>query len=111
DGVAVLNADDPLVSKFREVHRGQTVTFGINSDADIRAEQVKLSDHGESFTVAGVPFESALLGRHSLLNILAGIAVASLHGMHPAQLTGVVNDLSASSMRGQRLVHNGAVIL
>ena len=29
DGVAVLNADDPLVSKFGEVHRGRTITFGI----------------------------------------------------------------------------------
>src|ERR1700729_3896636 len=30
DGVAVLNADDPLVAKFPEVHRGRTVTFGIH---------------------------------------------------------------------------------
>ncbi len=111
DGVAVLNADDPLVGKFREVHRGRTVTFGIHSDADFRAEQVQFTDHGVSFTVAGVLFESALLGRHSILNILAGIAVASLYGIHPAQLTGVVKDLTAPSMRGQRLEHAGVVIL
>jgi UDP-N-acetylmuramoyl-tripeptide--D-alanyl-D-alanine ligase len=111
DGVAVLNADDPLVNKFREVHRGRTITFGINSDADVRAEKVQLSDHGVSFTVDGVPFESALLGRHSVLNVLAGIAVASLYSIRPAQLSGVVKDLAAPSMRGQRLEHAGVVIL
>jgi UDP-N-acetylmuramoyl-tripeptide--D-alanyl-D-alanine ligase len=111
DGVAVLNADDPLVARFREVHRGRTITFGINSDADARAEQVQLTDHGVSFTVDGAPFESALLGRHSILNVLAGIAVASLYGIRPAQLSGVVKDLTAPSMRGQRLEHAGVVIL
>jgi UDP-N-acetylmuramoyl-tripeptide--D-alanyl-D-alanine ligase len=111
DGVAVLNADDPFVSKFREVHRGRTVTFGIESDADIRAVEVQLSDHGISFQVDRVAFQSALLGRHSVLNILAGIAVASLYGIRPAQLTRVVEDLAAPSMRGQRLEHSGVVIL
>jgi len=111
DGVAVLNADDPLVSRFREAHRGRTITFGINSDADVRAERVQLTDHGVSFTVAGVPFESALLGRHSVLNILAGIAVASLYDIRPAQLAGVVKHLTAPAMRGQRLEHSGVVIL
>jgi len=111
DGIAVLNADDPLVSKFREVHRGRSITFGINCDADIRARQVQLSDRGISFMVDDVPFESPLMGRHSVLNILAGLAVASIYGIRPAQLTGVVKDLPAPSMRGQRLTHDGVVIL
>jgi UDP-N-acetylmuramoyl-tripeptide--D-alanyl-D-alanine ligase len=111
DGIAVLNADDPLVSKFREVHRGRTVTFGIDSVADIRAQQVQLTEQGVSFTVGEIQFESALLGRHSILNILAGLAVASLYGIRLAQLTGVVKDLAAPSMRGQRLMHKGVLIL
>ncbi len=111
DGVAVLNADDPLVSRFREVHPGPTITFAINCDADIRAEQVDLTDHGVSFTVAGERFESALVGRHSVLNILAGFAVASLYGIRPAQLVDVVKNLAPPPMRGQRLVHDGVVIL
>ncbi|MGA2878366.1 MAG: UDP-N-acetylmuramoyl-tripeptide--D-alanyl-D-alanine ligase [Bryobacteraceae bacterium] len=111
DGVAVLNADDPLVSKFSVGHRGRTLTFGINSPAGIRAEQVQLTDRGVSFTVDGVQFESTLVGRHSVLNILAGFAVASLYGIRPAQLIEVVKNLVAPSMRGQRLVHDGVVIL
>ena len=64
-----------------------------------------------AFPVDGVQFESALLGRHSVLNILAGLAVASLYGIRPAQLTEAVKDLAAPSMRGQRLVHDGVLIL
>jgi UDP-N-acetylmuramoyl-tripeptide--D-alanyl-D-alanine ligase len=45
------------------------------------------------------------------LNVLAGIAVASLYSIRPAQLSGVVKDLAAPSMRGQRLEHAGVVIL
>jgi UDP-N-acetylmuramoyl-tripeptide--D-alanyl-D-alanine ligase len=110
-GIAVLNADDPLVTQFREVHAGRSITFGINCDADFRAEHVQLTDHGVSFTVDNVPFESTLIGRHSVLNILAGLAVASIYGIGPAQLTAVVKDLTAPSLRGQRLVHDGVVIL
>ncbi len=111
DGVAVLNADDPLVSRFGAAHRGRTITFGIDSPADIRAERVQVTDHGVSFTVDGVAFESALVGRHSVSNILAGLAVASIFGISPAQLTEIVKNLAASSMRGQRLVQDGVVIL
>jgi UDP-N-acetylmuramoyl-tripeptide--D-alanyl-D-alanine ligase len=111
DGVAVLNADDLLVSQFRDVHRNYTITFGIDAPADIRAEDVQLTDRGVSFTVGGVAFESPLIGRHSVSNILAGIAVASLYGIRPRQLIEVVRDLAAPPMRGQRLVHDGVVIL
>ncbi|MEI9976549.1 MAG: UDP-N-acetylmuramoyl-tripeptide--D-alanyl-D-alanine ligase [Ignavibacteriota bacterium] len=38
DGVAVLNADDDRVRRFREVHPGRSVTFGFSEDADVRAE-------------------------------------------------------------------------
>jgi UDP-N-acetylmuramoyl-tripeptide--D-alanyl-D-alanine ligase len=111
DGVAVLNADDPLVSTFRAVHRGRTISFGIDSDADIRAARVLVTDHGVSFTVGGVKFESSLVGRHNILNILAGLTVASLYGIRPGDLVEVVRNLAAPPMRGQRLEHAGTVIL
>jgi UDP-N-acetylmuramoyl-tripeptide--D-alanyl-D-alanine ligase len=111
DGTAVLNADDPLVSRFREVHPGRTMTFGIDCKADIRATQVRLTEHGASFKVEGVQFESTLIGRHGVSNILAGLTMAALYGIRPSELTEVVKDLAAPPMRGQRLVHNEVVIL
>ena len=111
DGVAVLNADDQLVSRFRDVHPGRTITFGLSPGADVRAEQIEITGCGISFMVDGTRFESALLGRHSVLNILAALAVASLYGIRPVQLTEAVRELAAPSMRGQRLVNEGVTIL
>jgi len=111
DGVAVLNADDPLVARFGEVHRGRTVTFGLSVGAEVRAENVEYSAEGVKFSVNGVRFESSLLGRHSVLNFLAGIAVAGLYGIAPERLTEVVRETSAGRMRGERFQHNGILIL
>ena len=111
DGVAVLNAGDPLVSRFREVHPGRSITFGLGPGADVRAENPEFSAQGLSFTVDGVRFTSSLAGRHNLLNLLAGFAVARLHGIRPEQLTGVVRDFTAGRMRGERFLHNGILIL
>ena len=58
DGVAVLNADDPLVAAFREVHSGRSVTFGLSENADVRAEGVELGAAEVRFHYRGVAFES-----------------------------------------------------
>jgi UDP-N-acetylmuramoyl-tripeptide--D-alanyl-D-alanine ligase len=111
DGVAVLNFDDPLVLQFRHAHRGRTITFGLNPGAGVRAENVQYTSEGVTFSVDGVPFSSPLHGRHSILNFLAGIAVAGLFGIRPSELTDVVRDIPPGPMRGERFLHNGILIL
>ena len=81
-GVAVLNADDPRVARFREVHAGRSVTFGLSPGADVRAEEVE-ERGGVRFRVGEARFESPLAGIHNVLNLLAGIAVAGLFGIDP----------------------------
>ncbi len=110
-GIAVLNADDPRVMRFREIHAGRSITFGMSEGADLRAEQVKQTADGITFEVNGVQLESPLTGRHSVLNILAGLAVASIYGIRPEQVTKVVKTFSAGAMRGERVMHNGILIL
>jgi UDP-N-acetylmuramoyl-tripeptide--D-alanyl-D-alanine ligase len=111
DGVAVLNFDDPLVLPFRDAHRGRSLTFGLNPGADVRAENVEDTSDGLGFSVDGIRFSSRLHGRHSILNFLAGIAVAGLYGIRPEQLTQVVRDVLPGRMRGERFLHNGVLIL
>jgi UDP-N-acetylmuramoyl-tripeptide--D-alanyl-D-alanine ligase len=55
-------------------------------------------------------FETALTGRHSVSNILAGIAVAGLYGIAPERLRETVAKLTPGKMRGERLEHRGVLI-
>jgi UDP-N-acetylmuramoyl-tripeptide--D-alanyl-D-alanine ligase len=110
-GVAVLNFDDPLVLPFSGVHPGRTITFGFNAGADVRATNFEDTSDGISFSVDGVRFSSPLHGRHSVSNFLAGIAVAGLFGIRPSELTEVVRGIPPGPMRGERILHNGILIL
>ncbi len=111
DGTAVLNAEDPRVAAFRRVHPGRTVTFGIEGEADVRAEAVEYSGGCVRFRVDGTDFESVLQGRHGVLNLLAGIAVAREFGIGPARLEDAVRALRPGPMRGERSVHAGIQII
>jgi UDP-N-acetylmuramoyl-tripeptide--D-alanyl-D-alanine ligase len=111
DGIAVLNADDPLVAGFRDAHPGRVITFGLAEGADVRAENVETGIEGVRFSVAGTQFESPLPGKHSVSNLLAGIAVAGIFGIRPHQLTGIVREFLPGSMRGELLRHKGILIL
>jgi UDP-N-acetylmuramoyl-tripeptide--D-alanyl-D-alanine ligase len=110
DGVAVLNADDPRVSRFREVHRGCVVSFGFEESADVRPERVDYRPEGVRFVVDGVEFESVLVGRHGVMNVLAGIAVARVFGIPAGRLVDAVRAVEPGQMRGRRLVRRGITI-
>src|SRR5258708_31840238 len=109
-GVAVLNADDPLVAPFREIHRGRVVTFGLSENAGVRAEDIELGEAGVRFRCQGVAFESALVGRHGISNVLAALAVAGIFEIPPERLRDPVRNFTPGKMRGERLEHNGIVI-
>ena len=111
DGVAVLNADDERVSRFRQAHRGRTVTYGFSSSADVCAEAFETNAQGSAFRVRGVSFYTKLSGRHTVSNILAGIAVADLFQIPPRELVDSVAQLAPGKMRGERGERRGITVL
>jgi len=105
-GVAVLNYDDPLVRQFRDVHSGPTITFGFLDAADVRA-----TDYSPPrFRVDGVEFRTTLPGRHGVLNLLAGIAVARAFDIPPDRLRDAAAGFTIGKMRGERVEHNGITV-
>ncbi len=110
DGTAVLNADDPLVARFRDAHPSRIITFGLSPSADVRAESVELALNGARFCVDGVEFESPLAGRHGVRNALAAIAVARAFQIPVGLLREAVRTLPAGKMRGERLEHAGITV-
>jgi UDP-N-acetylmuramoyl-tripeptide--D-alanyl-D-alanine ligase len=111
DGVAVLNADDPRVAAFAGVHPGRTILYGLSETAEIRAADVALEDGITRFRAAGVEFEMSMPGLHSVRNVLAGIAVASIYGIPAERLREAVRGLQPGKMRGERLTHRGIQII
>jgi len=81
-GLAVICADDAVAASLIQRVARPTITYGIDSEADVRATNIKREGLRTSFDVqrAGKPALAVTLnrpGRHNVLNALAAIAVAS----------------------------------
>jgi UDP-N-acetylmuramoyl-tripeptide--D-alanyl-D-alanine ligase len=86
DGVAVLNADDPLVMAMAERTRASVLTFGTSPNADVRVDDVRVDDLGRARFALLAPDGSAevrlpLSGEHQALNAAAAAAVAHVSGL------------------------------
>ncbi|MCK7636645.1 UDP-N-acetylmuramoyl-tripeptide--D-alanyl-D-alanine ligase [Corynebacterium sp. P7202] len=98
-GVAVLNADDPLVAAMAGRTRARVVTFSAAGDpgADYRADAVRLDEACRaSFTVEGPdglsePVSLNLVGDHQVSNALAAIAAAVGAGLDPRSACAAVS--------------------
>jgi UDP-N-acetylmuramoyl-tripeptide--D-alanyl-D-alanine ligase len=80
-GVAVLNADDPLVMGMAPRTRARVRTFGTGSTADVRYDDVSLDELGRPSFDLGAGDEHArvsllLSGEHHVANAAAVAAVA-----------------------------------
>ncbi|MFH8341026.1 UDP-N-acetylmuramoyl-tripeptide--D-alanyl-D-alanine ligase [Streptomyces sp. AM6-12] len=91
DGAAVLNADDPLVRAMAPRTKAKVVLFGESAEADVRAENVRLTDTGQPSFRLHTPSGAAdvtmrLYGEHHVSNALAAAAVAHELGMSAEEI-------------------------
>ncbi|MFE3603457.1 UDP-N-acetylmuramoyl-tripeptide--D-alanyl-D-alanine ligase [Streptomyces sp. NPDC059096] len=85
-GVAVLNADDPLVRAMASRTQARVVLFGESGEADVQAENVRLTATGQPAFSLRTPSGCSevtlrLYGEHHVSNALAAAAVAYELGM------------------------------
>jgi UDP-N-acetylmuramoyl-tripeptide--D-alanyl-D-alanine ligase len=117
DGVAVLNADDPLVSKFNERRPGAVVFFGTSERADVRA--IKIVESGASgteFEIAArnnkkVKAKLPLVGQHNVYNALAAVATGLQQGIELEQAASALSSLVPSDKRGEIVQIAGATVI
>ncbi|MFT7838259.1 UDP-N-acetylmuramoyl-tripeptide--D-alanyl-D-alanine ligase [Saccharothrix sp. BKS2] len=91
DGVAVLNADDPLVAGMASRTRARVVLVGESPRAAVRAADVTLDEQARaSFTLVTprgeAPVRLALHGPHQVGNALTAAAIALELGAGPQQV-------------------------
>ena len=80
-GLAVLNADDPLVLGMASRTRARVLTYGLAGNADVRAEDVTIDGQGRPgfrlvFDGDRAEVRLRLYGAHQVSNALAAAAVA-----------------------------------
>src|SRR5688572_5120342 len=107
-GTAVLNADDVRVAAMRELSRGNTITYGIDSPADVVATEIAFEDFGNTRFRLKTPQGTAsvdfpLNGRHNILNALAAAAVAHTFGMSAGEIASSLVTVEPPPQRGEVL--------
>jgi UDP-N-acetylmuramoyl-L-alanyl-D-glutamate--2,6-diaminopimelate ligase len=78
----ILNRDDRSYEYLSGLIQVDAVTYGLHSEADLRAEEVSHSPQGLRFTAVGqgfyFPVESRLVGLYNVSNCLAALAATTL---------------------------------
>ncbi len=106
---AVVNLDDDFADFWKQrIDTAQIVTFGINTDADVRAENIELSAYSVIFNLCAnnqtQTISLPVAGAHNVANALAAAAAAIAAGLSISEIaqgltnfTGVASRLNRSS--------------
>jgi UDP-N-acetylmuramoyl-L-alanyl-D-glutamate--2,6-diaminopimelate ligase len=104
--VAVINTDDEYGKRLTGLAK-KTVTYGLESDADITTKKFQLTFNGLAFTSqtpnGKVQVASPLVGRINVYNILAAIGAAQAFGLSNEVIEAGIRSLESVSGRFQRI--------
>ncbi|PLX80760.1 MAG: UDP-N-acetylmuramoyl-L-alanyl-D-glutamate--2,6-diaminopimelate ligase [Desulfuromonas sp.] len=111
----VLNVDDPYGQRLAEEHP-EAVTFGLDSDAQVSVVDPRLDMngiHGRLQTPSGhAEFESRLLGRFNLENLLCAATIGVQLGLSAESIASALKNASAVPGRLEQVNNTmGALIL
>jgi UDP-N-acetylmuramoyl-L-alanyl-D-glutamate--2,6-diaminopimelate ligase len=104
--VAVLNTDDEFGKRLAGLAK-KSVTYGLESDADVTTKKFQLTFDGLTFTAqtpnGKVQAESRLVGRINVYNLLAAIGAAQALGLSNEVIESGIRNLESVSGRFQRI--------
>ena len=108
-GAAILNADDPLVTRMQEMRSDINYRlFGISRPADVMAREI-IADgfNGTRFRLitprGEIEANLPLAGTHNLYNALAAAAVADFYETPLEEIAAALGEVSSAKMRGEVL--------
>lgn len=115
DGVAVLNADDPLVLGLAGRGPARVMTFGLG-EADATAREIRPRPGEGSTFVLRIPGDAAEVvlgvpGRHAIRNALAAAAVGAALGIPAAEIARGLGRARPLAMRLEVLRLAGATLI
>lgn len=117
DGVAIFNYDNEYVKKLADKTFKEKIIYGIDNieDVDIFATDIKVNKNGSTFTLCDkergtIECRTKLLGKHNILNILAGAAVGKAVGLSLFEISSGIEKVEPVEHRLQ-LINPGTGVL
>ncbi len=114
---AVINGDDELVQKAADGIDVNIITFGLNSTNMYYAENIAPSKFGYKFTAMKegkkiTDIEMHIPGYHNVMNALAAVAVADMHGVGADGIKTAIEKFTGAGRRLEFLgEYNGFVLV
>lgn len=114
---AVINGDDELVLKAADGIDANIITFGLKSTNMYYAENIAPSKFGYKFTAMKkgekiTDIEMHIPGYHNVMNALAAVAVADLHGVSADGIKTAIEKFTGAGRRFEFLgEYNGFVLV
>ncbi|MBH0128881.1 UDP-N-acetylmuramoyl-tripeptide--D-alanyl-D-alanine ligase [Salinibacterium sp. NK8237] len=94
---AVLNSDDGRVKAMAQQTEAKVSFFGLDSSADLWADDIEASARGTSFVLRigdeSIPVQLRILGEHHVTNALAAISAARALGIDPARAVAALESI------------------
>jgi UDP-N-acetylmuramoyl-tripeptide--D-alanyl-D-alanine ligase len=117
DGWAIFNYDNEYVKKLADMTYIKKILYGLKNhkDLDVYAEDIVTGIEGSTFTLnikgkGTVECKTKLLGKHNVLNILAGAATGYALGMSLVQIASGIEKIEPIQHRLQ-LINPGTGVI
>ena len=111
NGLAILNYDDEIVFRMSDLSRAETITYGFNVGADIKASDLSYFIDSDLRIGGGISFKASFeksvvpfrlinaLGKHQIYAVLAGIAVGLHFKMNLIEISQALEKLEFPKQR------------
>ncbi len=117
EGIAIFNYDNKYVRRLADKTFKEKILYGLEDteDLDLFAKDITVNEQGSSFLLCdsngdSIRCETKLLGKHNILNLLAGAAVGKTLGLSLEQIARGIKKVEPVPHRLQ-LINSGTGVI
>lgn len=114
--VAVVNSDDHFLMDGMKEYGGKIITYGLDRNAEVRAEDIELKPDGSCFVLVlpksgRIKINLGIAGKFNIRNAVGAAALADELGMSPDDIKNGMESFSGVPMRHEIKSFSGALFI